>query len=50
MFKYGDYPPVVVIEYSKKSAMEVANNVLSDMGADRGYTYWTNVKVEIDLL
>ncbi|MEI6186899.1 MAG: hypothetical protein WCP46_00155 [Alphaproteobacteria bacterium] len=50
MFKYGRYPPSIVIEYSKRAALEVVKNILSDMGADRGFQYWTKVKDEIELI
>ena len=33
-----EYPTAILF------AIKVCNEVLSDMGADRGYTYWNNVK------
>jgi len=29
-------------------AIECCNEVLSDMGADRGYAFWSEVKFQID--
>ena len=41
--KLSDYSRV---EYptAKLFAIKVCDEVLSDMGADRGYTYWSGVK------
>jgi len=37
-------------EFAKQCALICCNEVLSDMGADRGHQYWTEVKVEIQKL
>jgi hypothetical protein len=37
-------------EFSKECALICCNQVLSDMGADRGHSYWTEVKAEIEKL
>lgn len=37
-------------EFAKECALICCNQVLSDMGADRGYQYWTAVKAEIEKL
>ena len=37
-------------EFAKQCALICCNEVLSDMGADRGYSYWTAVKQEIERL
>ena len=37
-------------EFAKQCALICCNEVLSDMGADRGYSYWTEVKAEIEKL
>ena len=37
-------------EFAKQCALVCCNEVLSDMGADRGYSYWTAVKQEIERL
>lgn len=36
--------------FAKQCALICCNEVLSDMGADRGYTFWTQVKEEIEKL
>lgn len=33
---------------AKRYAIETCNEVLGDMGADRGYSFWTSVKEEIE--
>ena len=37
-------------EFVKQCALICCDQVLSDMGADRGYSYWTEVKAEIEKL
>ena len=37
-------------EFAKQCALICCDQVLSDMGADRGHSYWTEVKVEIEKL
>jgi hypothetical protein len=37
-------------EFAKQCALLCCNQVLSDMGADRGHSYWTEVKAEIEKL
>ena len=37
-------------EFAKQCALICCDQVLSDMGADRGYSYWTEVKAEIEKL
>ena len=37
-------------EFAKQCALVCCDQVLSDMGADRGYSYWTEVKAEIEKL
>ena len=37
-------------EFAKQCALICCDQVLSDMGADRGHSYWTEVKAEIDKL
>lgn len=37
-------------EFAKQCALICCNEVLSDMGADRGHQYWTEVKQEIERL
>ncbi len=37
-------------EFAKECALVCCNQVLSDMGADRGHQYWTEVKAEIEKL
>ena len=37
-------------EFAKECALIWCDQVLSDMGADRGYSYWTEVKAEIEKL
>ena len=37
-------------EFAKQCALICCNEVLSDMGADRGHSYWTAVKQEIERL
>ena len=34
-------------ETSKQCALIAVDEILSDMGADRGYEFWSNVKNEI---
>jgi hypothetical protein len=33
---------------AKRQAIETCNEVLGDMGADRGYAFWMSVKEEIE--
>ena len=35
---------------AKKCALITCNKILGYMGADRGYTYWTEIKKEIEKL
>ncbi len=35
---------------AKQCALIAVNEVLGDMGADRGYAFWTEVKQEIEKL
>ena len=37
-------------EFAKQCALICCNEVLSDMGADRGHQYWIEVKQEIERL
>jgi len=37
-------------EFAKQCALICCNEVLSDMGADRGHQYWKEVKAEIEKL
>ena len=37
-------------EFAKQCALICCDQVLSDMGADRGYSYWIEVKAEIQKL
>ena len=37
-------------EFAKQCALICCDQVLSDMGADRGHSYWTEVKQEIERL
>ena len=37
-------------EFAKQCALICCDQVLSDMGADRGYSYWTEVKEEVNRL
>ena len=37
-------------EFAKQCVLICCNEVLSDMGADRGYSYWTEVKEHINRL
>jgi hypothetical protein len=37
-------------EFAKQCLLICCNEVLSDMGADRGHQYWTEVKAEIEKL
>ena len=37
-------------EFAKQCALICCNEVLSDMGADRGHQYWTEVKEHINRL
>ena len=37
-------------EFAKQCALICCNEVLSDMGADRGHSYWMEVKAEIEKL
>ena len=37
-------------EFAKQCALICCDQVLSDMGADRGHSYWTEVKAEIEKL
>lgn len=37
-------------EFAKQCALICCDQVLSDMGADRGYSYWTEVKEQIEKL
>jgi len=37
-------------EFAKQCALICCDQVLGDMGADRGYQYWKEVKAEIEKL
>jgi hypothetical protein len=37
-------------EFAKQCALICCDQVLSDMGADRGHSYWTEVKEQIQKL
>ena len=37
-------------QFAKECALICCNQVLSDMGADRGHQYWTEVKEQIEKL
>ena len=37
-------------EFAKQCALICCDQVLSDMGADRGHSYWMEVKQEIEKL
>ena len=37
-------------EFAKQCALICCDQVLSDMGADRGHSYWIEVKQEIERL
>ena len=37
-------------EFAKECALICCDQVLSDMGADRGHQYWTEVKEEVNRL
>ena len=37
-------------EFAKQCALICCDQVLSDMGADRGHSYWMEVKAEINRL
>ena len=37
-------------EFAKQCALICCDQVLSDMGADRGYSYWMEVKEQIEKL
>ena len=37
-------------EFAKECALICCNQVLSDMGADRGHQYWMEVKEQIEKL
>ena len=37
-------------EFAKQCALICCDQVLSDMGADRGHSYWTEVKEEVNRL
>jgi hypothetical protein len=50
-----DHEPIKLSDYShiysptaKRFAKKVCSEVLGDMGADRGYAFWTEVNDEID--
>ena len=54
---FDDYKPIKTSDYSqvyypsaKQFAIKICNEVLGDMGADRGYEFWTAVKQEIEKL
>ncbi len=41
---------VSIKEFAKESALICCNEVLGYMGADRGYSFWQEVKQEIEKL
>jgi len=52
-----DLTPIKLSDYShiytptaKRFALKVCDEVLGDMGADRGYEFWIEVKQEIEKL
>jgi hypothetical protein len=45
--KLSDYSRIY-LPTAKQYAKKVCSEVLGDMGADRGYTFWTEVNDEID--
>jgi hypothetical protein len=54
---FMNFNPVKLSDYSqiylptaKKFALKVCDEVLGYMGADRGYEFWTQVKIEIEKL
>ena len=48
--KHERYIPKLAFERAKQYALICCNEVLGDMGADRGYTFWQEVKQEIEKL
>ena len=47
--KLSDYSRIY-LPTAKLFALKVCDEILSDMGADRGYEFWSNVKNEIENL
>ena len=41
---------VIYLLGAKQCALIAVNEILGDMGADRGYAFWTEVKQEIEKL
>ena len=37
----------ITLYFAKQCALIAVDEILSDMGADRGYEFWSNVKTEI---
>ena len=44
----ADY--ALAMDNAKVCALIAVNEILGDMGADRGYSFWTEVKQEIESL
>ena len=38
----------ITLYFAKQCALIAVDEILSDMGADRGYEFWSNVKTEIE--
>jgi hypothetical protein len=47
--KLSDYSRIY-LPTAKQYAKKVCSEVLGDMGADRGYEFWTQVRIEIEKL
>lgn len=54
---FMNFNPVKLSDYSKiysptakEFALKICDEVLGHMGADRGYEFWTQVKIEIEKL
>jgi hypothetical protein len=47
--KLSDYSRIY-LPTAKKFALKVCDEVLGYMGADRGYEFWTQVRIEIEKL
>lgn len=48
LFPLNEYDKEVF--YNKQCALIAIEEILGDMGADRGYAFWTEVKQEIEQL
>ena len=49
-YSFMDIDRVSAFESAKQCALIACNEILSYMGADRGYQFWTEVKIEIQKL